>query len=183
MLCLRLLSCLASCEPWISKKLFSLVVMLKTSSVNVLVETIAFEKVERKSIYFGKTSRKLHERANKDYKDARDSSEKTQMVRNWVSSHAEVTENVPNAFLKSVVHILFFESEMSLILRICHVKFCCCVVPEAHPCRALHALFPEQNSFFVCCSYINHLCSLSCIEICVLIPNSPTRASYCMVCS
>jgi hypothetical protein len=49
----------------------------------------------RKGVYIGETSRTLHERANEHFRDAKDFSEKSHMIKHWLSSHQEEKE-VPN---------------------------------------------------------------------------------------
>ena len=51
--------------------------------------------VARKGIYIGETSRTLHQRANEHYRDAKDFSEKSQILKHWMSSIDEEKE-APN---------------------------------------------------------------------------------------
>ena len=53
------------------------------------------EVVARKGIYIGETSRTLHQRANEHYRDAKDLSEKSHILKHWMSSHEEEKE-APN---------------------------------------------------------------------------------------
>ena len=46
----------------------------------------------REGIYIGETSRTLFERANEHYKDAWDFSEKSHMLKHWMSSHADLDQ-------------------------------------------------------------------------------------------
>ena len=55
-------------------------------------DTTTTKSTSRKGVYIGETSRTLHERANEHFRDARDFSEKSHMVKHWLSSHQEDKE-------------------------------------------------------------------------------------------